>query len=62
MQHVRLSQKVLIACAVALKLVAFRSCALAADSTFRNPAFAAPVTRLEALRSEIFTINAEVGP
>ena len=36
--------------------------ALAADGEFRNPAFAAPVTRLEALRSELFTINAEVGP
>jgi general secretion pathway protein L len=36
--------------------------ALAADSAFRNPAFAAPVTRLEALRAEVFTINAEVGP
>jgi general secretion pathway protein L len=36
--------------------------ALAADSSFRNPAFAAPVTRIEALRAEIFTINAEVGP
>lgn len=35
---------------------------LAADRTFRNPAFAAPVTRLEALHSELFTINAEVGP
>jgi general secretion pathway protein L len=36
--------------------------ALAADGEFRNPAFAAPVTRLEALRSELFTINGEVGP
>jgi hypothetical protein len=36
--------------------------ALAADGELRNPAFAAPVTRLEALRSELFTINAEVGP
>ena len=35
---------------------------LAADGAFRNPAFAAPVTRLEALHSELFTINAEVGP
>jgi general secretion pathway protein L len=35
---------------------------LTADRTFRNPAFAAPVTRLEALHSELFTINAEVGP
>ena len=36
--------------------------ALAVDGEFRNPAFAAPVTRLEALRAELFTINAEVGP
>jgi general secretion pathway protein L len=36
--------------------------ALAADGEFRNPAFSAPVTRLEALRLELFTINAEVGP
>ncbi len=36
--------------------------ALAADGGFRNPSFAAPVTRLEALRSELFTINAEVRP
>ncbi len=36
--------------------------ALAADGEFRNPAFSAPVTRLEALRSELFTINAEVWP
>jgi general secretion pathway protein L len=36
--------------------------ALATDGEFRNPAFSAPVTRLEALRSELFTINAEVGP
>jgi general secretion pathway protein L len=36
--------------------------ALAADGVFRNPAFSAPVTRLEALRSELFTINAEVAP
>jgi general secretion pathway protein L len=36
--------------------------AFAADSEFRNPAFAAPVTRIEALRQEIFTIAAEVGP
>ena len=35
---------------------------LAADGTFRNPGFAAPVTRLESLHSELFTINAEVGP
>jgi general secretion pathway protein L len=36
--------------------------ALSADGEFRNPVFSAPVTRLEALRSELFTINAEVGP
>ena len=36
--------------------------ALAAYGEFRNAAFSAPVTRLEALRSELFTINAEVGP
>ena len=35
---------------------------LAADGNFRNPGFAAPVTRLEALHTELFTINAEVGP
>jgi general secretion pathway protein L len=36
--------------------------ALAADGEFRNPAFSAPVTRLEALHAELFTINAEFGP
>jgi general secretion pathway protein L len=36
--------------------------ALAADGEFRNAAFSAPVTRLEALKAELFTINAEVGP
>jgi len=36
--------------------------ALAADPEFRNPGFSAPVTRLEALRAELFTINAEVLP
>lgn len=35
---------------------------LAADGGFRNPAFAAPVTRLEALHAEVFTINADVAP
>jgi general secretion pathway protein L len=35
--------------------------ALAADG-FRNPTFAAPVTRLEALHAEVFTIITEVGP
>ena len=34
----------------------------AANGAFRNPAFAAPVTRIEAVRQEIFTIAAEVGP
>jgi len=36
--------------------------ALAADPEFRNPGFSAPVTRLEALHAELFTINAEVTP
>jgi general secretion pathway protein L len=36
--------------------------AFATDREFRNPAFAAPVTRIEALRQEIFTIVTEVGP
>jgi general secretion pathway protein L len=36
--------------------------ALATDPEFRNPGFSAPVTRLEALRAELFTINAEVRP
>ena len=36
--------------------------ALAADGEFRNPGFSAPVTRIEALQSELFTIIAEVGP
>jgi general secretion pathway protein L len=36
--------------------------AFAVNRAFRNPAFAAPVTRIEALRQEIFTIVAEVGP
>ena len=36
--------------------------ALAADGQFHNPAFAAPVTRIEALREEIFTIITEVAP
>ncbi len=34
--------------------------ALAADPTFKDPAFAAPVTKLEANRQEIFSITAEV--
>lgn len=36
--------------------------ALAASNQLRNPVFAAPVTRLEATHSEVFTITAEVGP
>ena len=36
--------------------------AMAADNQFRNPTFAAPVTRIEALRQEIFTIVSEVSP
>jgi len=35
---------------------------LAADGTFRNPGFTAPVTRVEALHTELFTINAEIAP
>jgi general secretion pathway protein L len=35
---------------------------LASDGEFRNPGFSAPVTRLEALHTELFTINAEVSP
>jgi general secretion pathway protein L len=36
--------------------------ALSADDGLRNVAFAAPVTRLEAIRQELFTITAEVSP
>ena len=36
--------------------------AVAADGTFRDPAFAAPVTRIEAAGTEVFTISAEVAP
>jgi len=35
--------------------------ALSAAGRFRNPAFAAPITRIEALHAELFTIIAEVG-
>jgi general secretion pathway protein L len=35
---------------------------LATGGEFQNPAFAAPVTRLEALHAEVFTITAEVVP
>jgi general secretion pathway protein L len=35
---------------------------LAADGMFRNPGFTAPVTRVEALHTELFTINTEVAP
>ena len=36
--------------------------ALAASDRLRNPSFAAPVTRIEAIPAEIFTITAEVAP
>ncbi len=36
--------------------------ALAADPGFKDPAFAAPVTKLEANKQEIFSITAEVRP
>lgn len=36
--------------------------ALAADKTFKDPAFAAPVTKLEASKQEIFSITTEVTP
>jgi general secretion pathway protein L len=36
--------------------------ALAADPSFKDPAFAAPVTKLEANRQEIFSITTEVRP
>ena len=36
--------------------------AMAANGEFHNPTFAAPVTRIEALRQEIFTIVTEVAP
>jgi general secretion pathway protein L len=36
--------------------------AVAVDAEFHNPTFAAPVTRIEALRQEIFTIVTEVAP
>lgn len=35
---------------------------LSASGEFGNPSFAAPVTRLEALHAEVFTITAEVRP
>jgi general secretion pathway protein L len=44
--------------AAAARLIA----AVAADSQFHNPTFAAPVTRIEALHQEIFTIVTEVAP
>jgi general secretion pathway protein L len=44
--------------AAAAKLIG----AVAADSEFHNPTFAAPVTRIEALKQEIFTIVTEVAP
>lgn len=36
--------------------------ALGSGELLRNPAFAAPVTRIEATRSEVFSISAEVSP
>ncbi len=36
--------------------------AIAASSQLHNPAFTAPVTRIEGTHSEVFTISAEVGP
>ena len=36
--------------------------ALSAGDQLRNPSFAAPVTRIEALRAEVFTIAMEVAP
>jgi general secretion pathway protein L len=36
--------------------------ALAADPSFKDPAFAAPITKLEANRQEIFSITTEVRP
>ena len=44
--------------AAAAKLIG----AMAADNEFHNPTFAAPVTRIEALKQEIFTIVTEVAP
>ncbi len=35
---------------------------LAADPSIRNPAFVAPVTRLETSRSDLFSIRAELAP
>ncbi len=36
--------------------------ALAAEPTFRNPAFVAPVTRVENGQADLFSIGAELGP
>lgn len=36
--------------------------ALSASDRLHNPSFAAPVTRIEAIRAEVFTITAEVVP
>jgi general secretion pathway protein L len=36
--------------------------ALSGDDHLRNPSFAAPVTRIEAIRAEVFSITAEVAP
>jgi general secretion pathway protein L len=35
---------------------------LASDPMFRNPGFAAPVTRNEAAKTDVFSIRADVGP
>jgi general secretion pathway protein L len=35
--------------------------AVAADSRLRNPAFVAPVTRIEAAHAEVFSISAETA-
>ena len=44
--------------AAAARLIA----ALANDPTIRNPAFAAPVTRVESGQADIFSIRADWGP
>jgi hypothetical protein len=36
--------------------------ALSVDPTFKDPAFAAPVTRLEGGKIDIFSISAEARP
>jgi general secretion pathway protein L len=44
--------------ATAARLIA----ALAAEPTLRNPAFAAPVTRIDSGHAELFSIRAELAP